>query len=97
MQERGPESLPPCENCPKGRQGVADFERNYMLSEENLHLVELFQRSQSPGFKLPPHLENDPLFLERYAVVRQIVRECESEDEQDSLRHGLAQLILRSP
>lgn len=96
MQERPEGSPPPCESCPKNVQGGPDHDGLYLLSDENAQLLELCQRVSVPGYKLPGHLDQDPLFAERYAVVREIRRECEAIQNSERLQNGLARIILRS-
>lgn len=68
----------------------------FSLSFENAQLWELCCRLEAPGYQLPPHLLNDPLFAERYSIVKQITRECERAADMESLRAALAGVGLRS-
>lgn len=95
MQERPPGSTPPCHVCPKSVDGGPDHDGLYQISNENAMLLEICKRADSPGYLLPQHLQNDPLFAERYAVVAKIIRDGERSVDNENMCNELARLIMR--
>lgn len=92
--ERPVGAEPPCHECPKSVKGGPDYDGLYSISNENAMLLEICKRADSPGYVLPDHLQNDPLFAERYAIVMKIIHDGERAIDNDNLASELARLIM---
>lgn len=74
--------------------GGPDYDGINKLSIENAMLLEICKRAKSPGYKLPDHLDGDPLFAECYAIVEQITNDAQRESDNESLAHSIAKIMI---